>query len=100
MGIIGTVMGLVNVLGNIDNPSEIGPAIAVAFLATLYGIASANLLWLPIAAKLKSRDKKEILYKELALEGIMSLQAGEASSLMKEKLLAFVAENDRQFLEE
>jgi chemotaxis protein MotA len=100
MGIIGTVMGLINVLGNMDNPDELGPAIAVAFLATLYGIASANMLWLPIATKLKGRSKAKVLYKELALEGIMSLQAGEASSLMKEKLLAFVDEKERDLLEE
>lgn len=100
MGIIGTVMGLINVLGNMENPDELGPAIAVAFLATLYGIASANLLWLPIATKLKGRSKAQILYKELALEAIMSLQAGEASSLMKEKLLAFVNEKEREVMEE
>lgn len=95
MGIVGTVMGLVNVLGNMENPNELGPAIAVAFLATLYGIASANLLWLPISNKLKVRSKDQILYKELALEGIMSLQSGEASALMKEKMLAFVDEKQR-----
>lgn len=99
MGIIGTVMGLINVLGNMENPGELGHAIAVAFLATLYGIASANLLWLPIATKLKGRSKAKVLYKELALEGIMSLQAGEVSSLMKDKLLAFVDERERELME-
>jgi chemotaxis protein MotA len=100
MGIIGTVMGLVNVLGNMTNPDELGPMIAVAFIATLYGIGTANLLWLPLAAKLKVRNKKKLLYKELALEGIMSLQAGEASSLMREKLLAFVDDEERKLMEE
>ncbi len=100
MGIIGTVMGLVNVLGNISNPDELGPSIAIAFIATLYGIGTANLIWLPIAAKLKVRNKKKLLYKELALEGIMSLQAGEASSLMREKLLAFIDDAERKLLEE
>lgn len=100
MGIIGTVMGLVNVLGHMNNPDELGHSIAVAFIATLYGVGSANLMWLPIAGKLKVRSKKQVLYKELALEGIMSLQAGEASSLMKEKLLAFIDEKERDLLDE
>jgi len=87
-------------LGNISNPDELGPSIAIAFIATLYGIGTANLIWLPIAAKLKVRNKKKLLYKELALEGIMSLQAGEASSLMREKLLAFIDDAERKLLEE
>lgn len=99
MGIIGTVMGLVNVLGNISNPEELSHSIAVAFIATLYGVASANLLWLPIASKLKVRSQKQLLYKELALEGIMSLQSGEASSLMKEKMLAFIDEKERDIFQ-
>ena len=58
MGIIGTVMGLVHVLGNLENPSELGPAIAVAFIATLYGVSTANLLWLPLGSKLKKKSEE------------------------------------------
>lgn len=90
MGIIGTVMGLVHVLSNINDPSNLGPAIAVAFIATLYGVSSANVLYLPIANKLKARLQEERLELEMMLEGILSLQAGEHPQLIQTKLAAFV----------
>lgn len=86
MGIIGTVMGLVHVLGNLSSPDSLGPSIAVAFIATLYGVGSANLLWLPMASKLKSKDKEEGLLRELILDGVLSIQAGENPTILKEKL--------------
>lgn len=95
MGIIGTVMGLVNVLSNMDDPGSLGPAIAVAFLATLYGIGTANLLWIPIGAKLKNRSKMERLYRELALEGILALQAGENPGFIRQKLRVFLDQKTR-----
>lgn len=91
MGIIGTVMGLVRVLSNLSNPDELGPSIAVAFIATLYGVGSANILWLPIAAKLKLRNKQEALEKAIILEGVLSLQAGENPATVRDKLKAFLA---------
>lgn len=96
MGIIGTVMGLVNVLGNMDDPGSLGPAIAVAFIATLYGITFANLFWLPIGAKLKSKHKREKLYRELSMEGILSLQAGENPAFIREKLRVFLDHKERE----
>ncbi len=96
MGIIGTVMGLVNVLGHMDDPSSIGPAIAMAFIATLYGISFANLFWLPIGAKLKSKHKAERLYRELSMEGILSLQAGENPAFIREKLRVFLDRKSRE----
>lgn len=96
MGIIGTVMGLVNVLGRMDDPGALGPAIAVAFIATLYGVGFANLLWLPIAAKLKTKHKKEMFYREICLEGILSLQAGENPAFIREKLLVFFDRQERE----
>ncbi|HHY40275.1 MAG TPA: flagellar motor protein [Syntrophaceticus sp.] len=95
MGIIGTVMGLVHVLGHMDEPSKLGPAIAMAFIATLYGISFANLLWLPFASKLKIKHKKELFYRELCLEGILSLQAGENPAFIREKLLVFLDRKQR-----
>lgn len=95
MGIIGTVMGLVHVLGNLTDPSKLGPSIAVAFLATLYGIASANLMWLPIAAKLKNRSNREKMVKEMVMEGILSIQAGENPTIIREKLLSFLTPAER-----
>lgn len=86
MGIIGTVMGLVHVLGNLTNPDALGPSIAVAFIATLYGVGSANLLWLPMGAKLKNKSKVEVQLRELILDGILSIQTGENPSILKEKL--------------
>ncbi len=90
MGIIGTVMGLVHVLGSLDDPSKLGPAIAVAFIATLYGVASANVLYLPIFNKIKSRLSEEVLLKEIQVEGLMSIQYGENTGLLRKKLMAFL----------
>jgi chemotaxis protein MotA len=90
MGIIGTVMGLIHVLGNLDEPSSLGGAIAVAFTATLYGVMSANVIYLPIANKIKIRGKEQISEMELMLEGILALQAGENPQLIKKKLASFL----------
>ncbi|MFC0211075.1 flagellar motor protein [Paenibacillus chartarius] len=90
MGIIGTVMGLIHVLGNLSDPNSLGPAIAVAFTATLYGVMSANMVYLPIAGKIKFRTKETISEMELMLEGILALQAGENPQLIKKKLTSFL----------
>lgn len=86
MGIIGTVMGLVHVLGNLSDPSALSSSIASAFLATLYGISFANLVLFPIATKLKQKDRMEVSSMEMVLDGILSIQAGENPSILKEKL--------------
>lgn len=91
MGIIGTVMGLVHVLGNLSDPTSLSGAIAGAFIATLYGVASANVIWLPIATKLKQKDKAEISAMEMILDGILSIQAGENPSILKEKLKTHIS---------
>lgn len=96
MGIIGTVMGLVHVLGNLSDPDKLGPSIAVAFLATLYGVAFANLCWLPFGHKLKLKSKQERFMREIALEGILSIQAGDNPSIVREKLRAFLSAKSRQ----
>lgn len=90
MGIIGTVMGLIRVLGNLTDPSTLGPSIAVAFAATLYGVASANLIFLPIASKIKSRGQSHIHGMEMILIGILSLQNGEHPLLLRKKLASFM----------
>jgi chemotaxis protein MotA len=100
MGIIGTVMGLVHVLGNLDTPETLGPAIALAFIATLYGVASANIFWLPIAEKLKNISKKEAMLRELTLEGILSIQAGYNPLLVRERLTAFLKPRNKPEYEE
>jgi chemotaxis protein MotA len=96
MGILGTVMGLIHVLGNLTNVSKLGPLIATAFIATLYGVGSANVLWLPIATKLKQHSKREMLIRELTLEGILSIQAGENPTILGQKLRVFLAPNARE----
>lgn len=90
MGIIGTVMGLIHVLGNLSEPDTLGPAIAVAFSATLYGVGSANVIYLPIANKIKLRNREQVSVMELMLEGILALQAGENPQLIKKKLASFL----------
>lgn len=96
MGIIGTVMGLVHVLSNIDDPSKLGGAIAVAFLATLYGVSSANVLWLPFGTKLKIKTQREVHLMELILEGVLSIQAGENPRVIREKLMTFLPPEVKQ----
>ncbi len=90
MGIIGTVMGLIHVLGNLSHASALGPSIATAFLATFYGISSANLFWLPIANKMRQQRGAQALAREVALEGILSIQAGDNPSVVREKLNVFL----------
>jgi chemotaxis protein MotA len=90
MGIIGTVMGLVHVLENLSEPDKLGPLIASAFLATLYGIFFANAAFLPLAAKLKSKSAHEIHSKELVVEGVMAVQAGDNPRVVREKLEAYL----------
>ncbi|WP_438435375.1 flagellar motor protein [Gorillibacterium sp. sgz500922] len=90
IGIIGTVLGLIHVLGNLEDPDTLGPKIAVAFTATLYGVASANLIYLPIGTKIKNRSKALVSDMELMLEGILALQAGENPQLIKKKLTSFL----------
>lgn len=90
MGIIGTVMGLVRVLANMSSPDELARSISVAFIATLYGVSSANLLWLPLATKLKGQSGAETFMRWLVIEGILSVQAGDNPRLVKEKLESFI----------
>jgi len=96
MGIIGTVMGLVHVLSNLSDPESLGPSIAVAFIATLYGVCFANVAWLPIGHKLKLKSKQERFMREIALEGILSIQAGDNPSIVREKLRAFLSASLRR----
>lgn len=95
-GIIGTVMGLISVLQQLDQPSTLGEAIAAAFLATLWGLISANLIYGPIAAKLSTNNAEEAAFRHMMVEGIIGIQAGENPRLLREKLLAFLPPKERQ----
>jgi chemotaxis protein MotA len=90
-GIIGTVMGLISVLKELDNPSKLAKSIASAFLATLWGLIMANLVYLPIGNKLKHKDEEEVAFRTMVMEGVLSMQAGENPRILKEKLNAFLA---------
>jgi len=90
IGIIGTVLSLVHVLENLDKPEELGHMIGGAFIATLWGVLSANVLWLPFAGKLKRMSELEAQSMELAIEGLMSIQAGSNPRVIEQKLRAFL----------
>lgn len=90
MGIIGTVMGLVHVLENLSEPDKLGPLIASAFLATLYGIFFANAMFLPLATKLKGKSGEEAHVKQLVVEGVLAVQAGDNPRVVREKLDAYL----------
>jgi chemotaxis protein MotA len=95
LGIIGTVLGLVHMLANLSTPDTMGPAIATAFIATLYGISTANLIYLPIGNKLKLASEEEKLERRIILEGIISIQAGDNPRILEEKLLTFLPPKHR-----
>lgn len=92
IGIIGAVLGLIQVMQHLDNISEVGRGIAVAFVATIYGVASANLFFLPAAGKLKIRNRAEQLRQEIMLEGTVSILEGMNPRMLETKLLSFVSE--------
>lgn len=96
MGIIGTVMGLVHVLGNLSSPEELSKSIAAAFIATLYGVTFANAVYLPMASKIKQKSKQEILEKQLIMEGVLSVQTGENPSILRRKLASFRTETSKK----
>jgi chemotaxis protein MotA len=90
VGIIGAVMGLIHVMGNLADPSQLGSGIAVAFVATIYGVSSANLILLPIANKLKAVVMRQSRYREMLLEGILSIAEGENPRSIELKLQGFM----------
>jgi len=99
LGIIGTVIGLVHVLQNLSDPGKLGPLIAGAFVATLWGVMSANIIWLPIANRLKRVAEVEIHHRELLIEGILSIQAGANPRIVQQRLLSHLSDKDRARIE-
>ncbi len=90
MAIVGTVFGLVNVMNNLNTPSKLGHLIAAALLATLIGVGAANVIFLPVANRLKELSEAELHFREMTLEGILSIQAGDNPRFVAEKLMAYV----------
>jgi chemotaxis protein MotA len=95
MGLIGTLIGLVQMLQNMSDPSTIGPAMAVALLTTFYGALLANLIFLPVSNKLKMRSAAEVEYCELMMEGVMAIAKGESPRMVEKKLNAMLPPADR-----
>jgi len=94
-GMIGTLIGLVNMLKKLDDPSAIGPQMAVALITTLYGSLIANWLCAPIAGKLKVNNDLEVVNRQITIEGLLSIQAGENPRVIEEKLKSFLAPSSR-----
>lgn len=90
VGIIGAVMGLIHVMQHLSDPSQLGPGIAIAFVATIYGVAFANFLLLPIANKLRSCVKEQSFYRELTIEGICAISDGENPKTIEMKLSGYL----------
>lgn len=95
-GMIGTLIGLIQMLRMMDDPSQIGQGMATALITTFYGAIMANMIFLPIAGKLKTRTQSEILIKEVIIEGILSIQSGDNPRIVEQKLKAFISPRLRE----
>jgi chemotaxis protein MotA len=95
VGMLGTIIGLVQMLMQMEDPSQIGAPMAVALLTTFYGTMLANLLFLPVAGKLKTRSKQEVLVKQMILEGVIAIQSGDNHRVVEQKLKAFITPKAR-----
>ena len=94
-GMIGTLIGLINMLKSLDDPTQIGAGMAVALITTLYGALMANMVFLPLEGKLKQRSADETVKREMIIEGILAIQSGDNPRIVRGKLLTFVAPKDR-----
>ena len=94
-GMIGTLIGLILMLQKLSDPSSIGPSMAIALITTLYGSLLANWIATPVATKLKNNNDEEAMVKEIMIEGLLSIQAGENPRVIEEKLKSFLAPKDR-----
>lgn len=94
VGIVGAVLGLIHVMENLSDPSKLGAGIAVAFVATVYGLIGANLFFIPFSTRIKLKEEKNFISKEMMVEGILAIQAGESPALIERKLKAFLLEHE------
>ena len=95
LGIIGAVLGLIQVMQNLSDPSKLGAGIAVAFVATIYGLFAANLVMIPLGTRIKFIYQDVFLYKNMIIEGVLSIQAGESPVLIERKLQSFILDNNK-----
>ena len=96
MGMVGTLIGLIKMLVNMEDPSAIGPSMAVALITTFYGVILANLIFIPAAGKLKTRSNSELMQKELMISGILSIQSGDNPRVLEDKLHSFISPKNRK----
>ncbi len=96
-GIVGAVLGLVQAMSYIQQPEVLANGIAIAFIATLYGVGVANLVFLPVAGKMKLRLREEVLFKEAVLQAILSITMGENPAIIEEKLIAYLKYNNKKY---
>lgn len=99
MGMIGAIAGLIGVLSTLKDPTKLGPKVALAFVASFFGIAIANIVFLPLASRLKLLSSEEVLLGQLMIEGILSVQAGDNPRIVEEKLKAFLSPKERVSLQ-
>ncbi len=90
IGILGAVLGLIHVMENLSNPAKLGGGIAVAFVATIYGVGLANLVFLPIASKLKTLINNQVVWREMLIDGLVAIAEGENPRIIEERLLGYV----------
>ncbi|MFW5830335.1 MAG: motility protein A [Planctomycetota bacterium] len=95
LGMVGTLIGLILMLQNLDDPSALGPGMAVALITTFYGAVLANLFFIPLAAKLDTRNKDEFKARQLMIEGVLAIQAGENPNVIRERLIGFLPPKER-----
>ena len=95
VGVLGAVLGLIHVMENLDNPAAIGPGIAVAFVATVYGVGFANIVALPVAFKLKRQIEHDQLLKSMVLEGVVGIQSGMAPGALRSRLAVYLGGHQR-----
>ena len=96
MGLVGTLIGLVQMLQQMNNPGAIGPAMAIALITTFYGVILANLVFLPIAGKLKTKSSQELLLKQVIINGILSIQSGDNPRVIEQKLHSYISPRERR----
>ena len=99
-GMIGTLIGLINMLSNMDDAASIGPSMSVALITTLYGSMLANWICIPVSSKLKVNNDSEVMVKEIMIEGLLSIQAGENPRVIEEKLKSFLSPKERSSIGE
>lgn len=98
LALVGTLIGLVQLLSNLEDPKTIGPNMAIALVSTFYGVGSANLLFLPLSGRLRVASYAERVHKEILIEGIMAIAQGELPFIVREKIYSLVTEQDRAYL--